>query len=156
MAWSELREKFADVKPGTFDFYTQRIHELVLAGFKLADAEMEELYTKLVGEYDNETYCWPYFEDRSSTYPAIRQTKPQGFNGLPVDGGVGVFAYGTHDRAERVEEAIIHMGYLHLNDEAWVMPVMDDEEYVSWDFDVIVGSREEVIETLRRALKEKP
>jgi len=141
--WSEYREEFANLKSEEPSFYKSKIRELVLAGFKLADAEMEQLYGELVGDRDDDDFISWYLENRKSTYPQIRKTKPHH----------GIYMYGTHDRSESVEDAIVEMGRLHKGTEAWVMPVFDDQEYVSFEFDVIVGSREDVLKTLRNAIK---
>jgi hypothetical protein len=142
MTWAQLREKCANTKRQTENYYTRQIINLVRAGFKMADEEMEKLYTILMGEYDNETYEFPLFTDRKSTYPQIRKTEPTN----------GIYQYGTHSRCENIDEAIKTLAELHKNDEAWLMPVLDDDEYVSFELDVIVGSREEVINILRHAV----
>lgn len=138
--WSKLREQFVGIKrEHRLPWYDRHIRELVLAGFKLATAEMETLYEQMMGEHG--------YELRQSTYPQISETKPNQY---------GLYAYGTHDRSEQIDDAITALAELHKSDiaadKAWLMPVLDDDEYVSWEFDIAVGTEQEVLETLRRAV----
>lgn len=146
--WTKLRERLGpkrEKRDKRLDYYERHIRELWLAGFQLADAEMEKVYSQLIGNPDEFGYL--YFDERKSTYPSIAKTEPNEY---------GLYAYGTHDRSEHIDEAIERLAEIHAKDiterHAWLMPVIDDEEYTTWSFDVCVGTRSQVLEKLRAAV----
>jgi hypothetical protein len=148
--WTKLRERLSGTKVGRLPWFQRHIRDLNEAGFQLADADMETAYCDLVGSYSEEYGCWLYYEseDRKSTYPQITRTTPNRY---------GFFAYGTHDRSENIQDAIDKMAELHADDikasRAWLMPVLDDDEYVSWEFDIAIGTKEDVVAMIKKAIK---
>jgi len=135
-SWSRATKVLGGTKPKRLSYYLKHIRELVEGGFKMATPEMATEYDKLWYRHND---CFPWVEDRKSTYPSIRKTKPT----------LGMFHYGTHDRSEGIYDAITSLVGIHKVDieagKAWLMPVFDDEEYVSWEFDIVVGTEAEVL-----------
>jgi hypothetical protein len=58
----------------------------------------------------------------------------------------------NHERSHPVEVYIdfpLAEWIKEQDGEVWLMPVFDDEEYVSWEFIFVVGTEEEVLEKLK-------
>lgn len=139
--WAKVSEQLGPTKPKRLPYFTRTIRSLTEAGFKLATPAMAEAYEKAIGKYDKETLCWPYFEERSAA--SIARTEAN---------RLGLFAYSTHSRSENIEDAIDELARIHAKDiragRAWLMPVLDDKECVSWDFDIAVGDEQTIIANL--------
>ena len=115
-------------------YYKSVINALKKSGFKLADDEMAEIYSKFAFADG-----YPYWHD---DLPAsIRSTEKNKY---------GFYSYSNHERSGGILGAIMYLSELHEGQEAWLMPVRDDGEYVSFCFDIAVGTREEVLETLKK------
>ena len=115
-------------------YYKSVINALRNAGFKLADDEMAEIYSKFAFADG-----YPYWHD---DLPAsIRSTEKNKY---------GFYSYSNHERSGGILGAILYLSELHEGQEAWLMPVFDDGEYISFCFDIAIGPREEVLETLKK------
>lgn len=151
--WAKIATKMADTGPKPrLSYYLRRIRELVEGGFKLATPAHAALFEKLAfevpeGPDSKYTYC-PWSDFRPNT-TSIQKTEPK-YGGL--------FSYSTHDRSERIEEAVESLLEVHKKaikkGQAWLMPVYDDKEYIGWDFDIVEGTEDEVTAKLEKIVAE--
>jgi len=124
MNWNELRKETHGsprFSPGHFGQTIRRIYD---RGANLATPEMVALWDPISwDELQNGTYKQPlYVED-----------------------------FHWHERSGPIEMVIDNeiAEWIKEQGEVWLMPVEDDEEYVSWDFYFVVGTEAEVLNKLK-------
>lgn len=145
MTWDEILTALGGTKRiKRQSHYVKKIRSLAEAGFRLATPAIATAYASAgMRDYNEELGCVPAAEYLGCNDTYIKRKPPNEF---------GFYSYSTHDRSEHVDEAIDALAALHSADidaeRAWLLPVYDNDEYTSWDFDVAVGTEEEVVALL--------
>ena len=130
--WIKMREQIHSqprMKPVTDMHYDQVIRRIYDAGANLATSEMADLAPAQA--------MWEIYGSGCDD-----EQRPE-----------GIIRLYTHARSEMIEVFIdytIRKWIGEQKGDVWLLPVFDDEEYVSWDFFFMVGTREEVIKKLKK------
>lgn len=138
--------------PSPPSYYRRMLRDFRDCGFRLATAEMANLYFALVlGAKPNALpedryYESPWLEHLADIAYGQHLTEM-------TEVSPGWFAYATHARSEDLFEAIQKCLEYFADQlpEVWIMPVTDDEEMVGLTFEFLVGSEAEVSARLRSA-----
>lgn len=128
--WKELRTEIharPRMKPVSCPYYDQTIRRIYDAGANLATSEMADLGPAQT--------LWERFGSGGEHEP-----RPE-----------GLVRFCNHERSQPITVFIDFTieKWIKESGEVWLLPVFDDEEYVSWDFFFMVGTEEEVLEKLK-------
>jgi hypothetical protein len=115
------------MEPVVNPYFDQTIRRIYDAGANLATPEMEALAPA--------DMLWERFASGCEDEP-----RPE-----------GVVRFCNHERSGSITAFIDFtiVPWIKENGEVWLLPVFDDEEYISWDLFFVVGTEAEVLEKLK-------